>query len=73
MERAAATGHARDRASGISALKNELTVETRNAERGIALIMVMIIILTLSAIVGGFAYAMKVEMRWRAMRIATTT
>jgi hypothetical protein len=45
-------------------LKTRITVEARkaNGQHGIALIMVMIIILTLSAIVGGFAYAMKVEM-----------
>jgi hypothetical protein len=40
-----------------------ITTNNRKGESGIALIMVMIIILTLSAIVGGFAYAMKVEMR----------
>jgi hypothetical protein len=43
-------------------LKTNLTT-ARRLQSGIALIMVMIIILTLSAVVGGFAYAMKVEMR----------
>ncbi|HWF19192.1 MAG TPA: hypothetical protein VG754_07990, partial [Verrucomicrobiae bacterium] len=43
-------------------MRTKLT-SSKRAEGGIALIMVMIIILTLSTIVGGFAYAMKVEMR----------
>jgi type II secretory pathway component PulK len=40
-----------------------LKTNKANSKRGIALIIVMVVILALSAIVGGFAYSMKVEMR----------
>src|SRR5688500_15440188 len=40
-----------------------LDLESRRQQRGIALIIVMIVIIVLSVLAGGFAYSMKVETR----------